>query len=135
MKRTNSLILAIILIITIVATVVTGCENRQSNVVSYNLSLEADNFNVTRQLTVINQRTDTVIFQMIGNFSINKATDGDLEVIGEDDNGRYYKHFICLSSEIAYVVEDLGGNSVNKHKYSINFNPDMIIPLEVKRID
>lgn len=112
-----------------------GCQQRQADKVGYNLSLEADNFNVTRKLTVINQRTDTIIFQMIGNFSIEKEVDGDLAVIGETDKGTYYKHFVYLSSEISYVVEDLGTTKVNKHKYEINFNPKMIIPIEVKTID
>ena len=110
-----------------------GC--RESNKVSYNLSLEADNFNVARKLTVINQRTDTILFQMEGNFSIEKEADGDLAVIGENNNGTYYKHFVYLSSEISYVVEDLGTTTVEKHKYTINFNPEMIIPVEVATID
>ncbi len=111
-----------------------GCE-RQSDIVSYNLSLEADNFNVARKLTVINQRTDTILFQITGNFSIEKEMDGDLAVIGENSNGTYYKHFVYLSSEISYVVEDLGTTSVNKRDYMINFNPDMLLPVEVGIVD
>lgn len=112
-----------------------GCTGRQSTRVSRNLSLEADNFNVVRKLSVINQRTDTLLFQMIGNFSIDIDSDGDLNIIGENDDGTYYKHFVSLSSEIAYIVEDLGKTSVNKRRYEINFNPDMIMPFEVVNID
>jgi hypothetical protein len=111
-----------------------GCQ-RQANKVSYNLSLEADNFNVARKLTVINQRTDTILFQMTGNFSIQKEPDGDLAVVGENENGTYYKHFVWLSSEITYIVEDLGTTGVNKYHYTINFNPKMIIPIEIETID
>lgn len=109
-----------------------GC--RQANKVSRNLSLEADNFNVTRKLTVINQRTDTLLFQMIGNFSV-KQSSGDLDIIGENEDGTYYKHFIYLSDEITYIVEDLGKTTVNKYKYEINFNPQMIIPFEGVVVD
>lgn len=112
----------------------TSCE-RQSDIVSRNLSLEADSFNVARQLTVVNCRTDTVIFQMSGNFSIEKESDGDLAVIGEDENGRYYKHFVYLSRDISYIVEDIGKTTVNKHKYQINFNPEMILPLQPVIVD
>jgi hypothetical protein len=126
----------LILIIMVILTIgmFTGCQ-READKVSYNLSLEADNFNVARKLTVINQRTDTILFQMTGNFSIEKEPDGDLAVIGENDNGTYYKHFVYLSSEISYVVEDLGTTSVNKYKYEINFNPKMIVPVEATTID
>lgn len=123
------------IIIVIVLALLSGCSQRQADTVSYNLSLEADNFNVARQLTVINQRTDTVLFQMSGNFSIEKESDGDLAVIGENDDGRYYKHFVYLSSEVTYIVEDLGTTGVNKYKYQINFNPKMIMPVEVNTID
>lgn len=125
----------VVFLMAVMMLLLSGCVDRQANRVSYNLSLEADNFNVTRKLSVINQRTDTLLFQMIGNFSIDIDSDGDLNIIGENDDGTYYKHFVCLSSEINYIVEDLGKTSVNKRRYEINFNPSMIIPFEVVNID
>jgi len=128
MKKLIRRISTILLFTLSLMVVLSSCQ-RQSDKVSYNLSLEADSFNVTRKLTVINQRTDTILFQMTGNFSIEKEADGDLAVIGEDDDGSFYKHFVYLSSEISYIVEDMGTTSVNKYKYEINFNPNMIIPV------
>jgi outer membrane lipoprotein-sorting protein len=125
-------LLTILLIVTMSITLA-GCT--QADRVSSNLSQQADNFNVARKLTVINVRTDTVLFQMTGNFSIEKESDGDLAVIGENDNGTYYKHFVCLADEITYVVEDLGTTTVSKHHYEINFNPEMIMPVEPTVID
>ena len=135
MKKFSSLILVVVLMVSILLT---GCQ-RQSDRVSYNLSLEADNFNVTRQLTVINTRAEdgnaSILFQMTGNFSIEKETDGDLAVIGENPGGVYYKHFVYLSRDITYIVEDLGTTSVSKHRFEINFNPKMIVPVEPVIID
>lgn len=131
MKKSKKYLITIFVVV--MALIVVGC--READRVSYNLSQEADNFNVARKLTVINQRTDTILFQMTGNFSIQKEDDGDLAVIGEDENGKYYKHFIYLSSEISYIVEDMGSTGVNKHKYEINFNPRMIIPVQPTVID
>lgn len=124
---------AVLVMVAMLMAMLVGCS--EADKVSNNLSLEADNFNVARQITVVNCRTDTVIFQMRGNFSINVDSDGDLNVIGENDNGRYYKHFVRLSRDISYVVEDLGTTKVNKYKYEINFNPNMIIPLEPVIVD
>lgn len=126
-------IISVLIICLMVMSLLTGC--READRVSRNLSLEADSFNVARKLTVINQRTDTILFQMVGNFSISKESDGDLAVIGENDDGTYYKHFVCISSEITYIVEDLGTTGVNKYKYQINFNPKMIIPIDVNIVD
>ncbi|KAF5080627.1 hypothetical protein LNN31_11850 [Acetobacterium wieringae] len=113
----------------------TGCES-EAEKVSYNLSQQADNFNVIRQLTVINCIEGDVLFQMTGKMSITADTaDNQLEVIVEDEDGSYKKHFIGLSDNVTYVVEDLGGNDVSKYKYTLNYNPKMWIPAEIKTID
>ncbi len=127
-----------VLVVLVLMVIASGC-GRQSQRVSYNLSLEADSFNVTRQLTVINTRAEdgnaSILFQMTGNFSIEKEADGDLAVIGENPGGGYYKHFVNLSRDITYVVEQLEGKGVNKHKFEINYNPKMIVPVQVVTID
>lgn len=136
-KSKKVVIIALVAIMAMLCAL-SGCQ-RQASRVSYNLSLEADNFNVTRQLTVINTRAEdgnaSILFQMTGNFSIEKETDGDLAVIGENPGGVYYKHFVYLSQDITYIVEDLGTTSVSKHRFEINFNPQMIVPVEPVVID
>lgn len=113
----------------------TGCES-EAEKVSYNLSQQADNFNVIRQLTVINCIEGDVLFQMTGKMSITADTaDNQLEVIVEDEDGSYKKHFIGLSDNVTYVLEDLGENNVSKYKYTLNYNPKMWIPVEVQTID
>ena len=119
-------------------TLLTGCDARQADDVSYNLSLEADNFNDVRQITVINCLTGDVLFQMTGKMSIDvDNTDNQLEVIVEDEYGEYKKHFIHLGTHIEYVVEDITSNDVSNYKYSLNFNPKMWLPVdvEIKEID
>lgn len=104
--------------------------------VSYNLSLEADNFNVVRQLTVINCLEGDVLFQMTGKMSITAdRADNQLEVIVENEDGTYKKHFVGLSDNVTYVVEDLDVNNVSKYRYTLNYNPKMWIPIEVETID
>ena len=75
---------------------------------------------------------------MSGKMSITADTaDNQLEIIVENDNGSYVKHFVGLSDNVTYVVEDLnlGENEVSKYKYALNFNPKMWIPVEVETID
>lgn len=134
MKKAK-VILAILSVL-MVTTVFTGCETEAQRV-SYNLSQQADNFNIVRQLTVINCIEGDVLFQMTGKMSITADTaDNQLEIIVED-NGTYVKHFVGLSDNVTYVVEDLnlGANEVNKYKYTLNFNPNMWIPYDVETID
>ena len=125
---------AILLALTATLTVA-GCQ-RESDKVSYNLSLDADNFNDVRQVTVINCLQGDVLFQMTGKMSIEADTeDNQLEIIVEDEKGEYKKHFIGLSDNVTYVVEDITSGDVSKYKYTLNFNPDMWIPVEVDTID
>lgn len=129
-KKISSLVMLITLALTL-----TGCTEAER--VSYNLSQEADNFNIVRQLTVINCIEGDVLFQMTGRMSITADTaDNQLEIIVEDD-GTYVKHYVGLSDNVTYVVEDLnlGDNAVNNYKYTLNFNPKMWIPVEAEVID
>ena len=100
------------LIISIVITVLaTGCSEAER--VSYNLSQQADNFNVVRQLTVINCLQGDVLFQMTGKMSITADTaDNQLEILVEDECGTYKKHFVGLSDNVTYVIEDVSVNNV-----------------------
>ena len=111
-----------------------GCS--EASKVSHNLSLEADNFNDVRQVTVINCLQGDVLFQMTGKMSITADTsDNQLEVVVEDEKGEYKKHFIGLSDNVTYFVEDITAGDVSKYKYTLNFNPEMWIPVETDVID
>lgn len=113
---------------------VTGCT--QADKVSENLSQEADNFNVVRQLTVINCLQGDVLFQMTGKLSIYADTaDNQLEVVVEDENGKYQKHLIGLSDNVTYTVEQKRYEDVSNYRYTLNFNPDMWFPVDVKTIE
>ena len=114
--------------------VVAGCS--QSSRVSYTLSQEADNFNDIRQITVMNCIQGDVLFQMTGKMSITADTqDNQLEIIVEDENGEYKKHFIGLSDNVTYVVEDVTTNDVDQYQYTLNFNPKMWLPIEPGIVD
>jgi len=89
-----------------------------------------------RQLTVINCITSDVLFQMTGRISIKAdKEDNQLEVTVEDENGNYQKHFVGLSDNVTYVVEQLRSKNVDKYKYTLNYNPKMWIPIGVDKID
>lgn len=132
MKKKIALLLS--LAIMLIGVTLTGCT--EADRVSQNLSQQADNFNVVRQLTVINCIQGDVLFQMTGRMSITADTsDNQLEILVEDENGNYQKHFVGLSDNVTYTVEQLTGVNVNKYKYTLNFNPKMWIPVEVGVVD
>ena len=126
--------ICILLIGGLLALNLTGCT--EADRVSTNISKQADNFNIVRQLTVINCIQQDVIFQMTGRMSLCvDETENQLEVTVELENGTYKKHFIGLSDNVSYVCEDVTGTYVDKYKYTLNFNPKMWIPAGVDNID
>lgn len=136
MKKTifTRIIFGIVSFVMVFAILVlfTGCEDRQADRVSYNISQEADNFNVTRRLVVINGRTDKPFFELIGNFSFSlDNTSGTKRIICivETERGVYKKHSVGLPDEAFWNVEDISGADVSRFHYEVNFLPEMILPI------
>lgn len=114
----------------ICALMLTLCGCRESDIVSYNVSKEADNFNVVRKLTVLNARTDTILLELIGTFSISNNTTNELQIVCEVADGEYQKHYVYLNDYTLYVVEDISGSDVSKYHYEITFLPQTLQLLE-----
>lgn len=126
--------ISVLLMTVCVALSMVGCT--EADRVSSNLSTQSDNFNVLRQVTVINCIANDVVFQMTGKMSIKAdTTDNQLEVVVENDDGTYSKHIIGLSNNVAYVVEDIDTSYVEKYHFTINYNPKMWIPVEFDVVD
>jgi len=107
-----------------------GCS--EADKVSYNVSKQADNFNVKRRLTVINTRTDKCILQMTGKISIEDVANGIAVLVEVDrDKGIYQKHWVYLNENTMYTVEDLNGVEVSKYAYEMEFMPQMLAPIKI----
>ena len=124
-----------IITLTIVMALCTLAGCYQSDIVSRNISKEADNFNVTRRLAVINARTDKPVFELIGNFSLSNNATNELEVTVEAEKGVYKKHYVYLNEWTIYVVEDVSGAYVSPYHYEVNFLPQMINPVTITMND
>ena len=104
--------------------VTTGCT--QADKVRYNITEDADSFNITRRITIFNTRTDKVLMQMTGVMSIKTDSDTkELNVLVKDGE-TYYKHIIYLNDDTTYVMEDVGGADVSRSAYEIHFLPEVL---------
>lgn len=135
MKKKLVLILAIVVL---AMASLTGCSlEDEADVASYNISKEADNFNVYRKVTVLNNQSDMTMLEFEGWCSINKDnTDNQLEITYVVGNDTYYKDFIGLNDRTTYVVTQLDGSNVDKYHYEwlYHSNGDLI-PIEMKDAD
>lgn len=119
MKKKIGMLMTMALLICLVLT---GCT--EADQVSSNISKEADNFNVTRKLTVLNARTDTILLELTGTFALKNNSNNELAIIIETAEGKYQKDYVYLNDYTMYVVEDISGASVDKYHYEINFLPE-----------
>lgn len=129
-KKITAVIMIAIIAFTI-TFVFTGCT--EADRISYNVSREADNFNVIRRVTVINNRTDKLLLEVTGNLSLDNNTSNELEIICKTGENEYKKHFVRLNEYTSYVVEDLCGADVSPYHYEIIYQPEMIVPFEIKK--
>ena len=119
--------IALVCMLIVTALVLASCS--QADRVSANLSKEADQFNVTRRLAVINARTDKPIFELMGAFSISNNMNNELVITVQTGHNEYKKHYVYLNEWTLYVVEDISGANVSPYHYEVNFLPEMIVPI------
>lgn len=122
-----------ILVLLIMLFAITGCTESDADVASHNVSKEADQFRVKRRIVFVNLRSDTYLYSITGNCSIDTDSyDNQLEVICKVGKDKYQKHFLYLSNETTYTVEQLEYSEVSKYDYEIVFKPESIIPIKVE---
>jgi hypothetical protein cdiviTM7_00507 len=119
------------LIVTIVAMLLAAvslaaCAN-DSETVSQNLSQDADNFRVHRRVVFFNGITDKYLLSIEGYCSITDE-DNQLEVTCKTGEGTYKKHFLGLSDNVSYFVEQLEPIESDPYHYKVVFKPETIVP-------
>lgn len=119
----------LLLIIVLMATfTLAGCD-LEADVVSENLSTEADQFKILRKVVFYNVITGEYMYAMEGYCSIEADTaDEQLEVtckLGEDS---YVKHFLGISDNVSYMVLQIDGANVSTNHYKIYLRPQTLIP-------
>lgn len=98
-----------------------------ADVASDNLSKAADNFEILRRVVFFNGITDTYLLSIEGRCSI--ADEGhQLEVTCKVGDDTFKKHFLGLSDNVSYFVEQVEEASVSSYHYRVTFKPQTIAP-------
>jgi len=104
-----------------------ACTSTDADVASENLSEAADNFEVDRRIVMFNGITDEYLLVIEGPCSIDD--DGSqLEVICKVGKGEYKKHFLGLSDNVSYFVEQGEPVKASANHYRVTFKPQSILP-------
>ncbi len=106
--------------------VITGC-SAQADVASENLSTAADNFEIDRRVVFFNGITDSYLLTIEGRCSI-KDENAQLEVTCKVGPDTFKKHFLGLSDNVSYFVEQSAPVAASAYQYRVIFRPSTIIP-------
>ena len=119
------------LAVTAAATVaLVGCSS-DADVASHNLSKAADQFEIERRVVFFNGITDTYLLTIEGRCSINEQRDNgtsQLEVTCRVGEESYKKHFLGLSDNVSYFVEQVEAAQADVYHYRVIFKPEVIAP-------
>ncbi|AER48254.1 hypothetical protein BLUE7_69 [Mycobacterium phage Blue7] len=104
-----------------------GCSS-DADVASDNLSKAADNFEIPRRIVFFNGITDKYLLEIAGYCSIAPDTASQKLDVTCKKNGQFKKHFLGLSDNVSYFVEQIEGANVSTDFYEVNFKPQSIVP-------
>lgn len=106
-----------------------ACTEHDSDVVSENLSTEADQFRVMRRVVFYNGITEQYMLEITGLCALgNHDGPNELTVVCKTGPDEYKKHFLGLSDNVTYFVEQLEPVGVSRFRYQVVFKPSTIIP-------
>lgn len=96
---------------------------------SRNISYDSNNFKVMRRVVFVNGITDKYLLSVEGLCSITKDNgDAQLEVTCKTGEGEYKKHYLGISDNVTYFVEQMDASSVDTFHYKVAFRPETILP-------
>lgn len=128
-------ILAAVLGIFLVIGGLAGC-SAPADVVSQNISNDADNFKVDRRIVVVNLITDKYLLEVTGKCSItNDVTKKQFEITCKIGSDKYLKDYLVYTdgANVVSTIEQLVTTDVNDFRYKFNFYPENVIPTVVTK--
>jgi hypothetical protein len=115
-------------ILAALAVVVAGCSS-DADVASRNLSKAADQFEVTRRIVFYNGITGSYMLSIEGLCSLgNHDKAREVSVTCKTGAGTYKKHFLGLSDNVTFFVEQMEPVTASPYRYRVIFKPDVIVP-------
>lgn len=101
----------------------------EADTVSHNISKESDSFNVERRIVFFNGITDKYLLTIEGLCSLgNNDKERALTVTCKTGEDEFKKHYLGLSDNVSFFVEQTEGENVDPFHYKVIFRPEAIVP-------
>jgi len=112
----------------IAAAVLAGC-SPDADVASRNLSKAADMFEINRRIVFYNGITGEYMLTIEGLCSLgNHDSAGTLSVTCKTGPTTFKKHFLGLSDNVTFFVEQMEPAQASVFHYRVVFKPQIIVP-------
>lgn len=109
-----------------------GCSS-DASVASRNLSQAADNFEISRRVVFYNGINGEYMLTIEGLCSLDADSNRKITITCKVGQGSYKKHFLGLSDNVTYFIEQMEPAPVGVYRYRVVFKPAAIIPdIQVK---
>lgn len=133
-KKVQKIIVWIVILVLVAMPLVaflSGCS--EADKVNYNISVQADEFQSERKITVYNARTDLIIMEAEGYMSVSNNSNNELVVTCKVGPNQYKKNYIYLNAYTMYVVEDITGTHTDPYHYKLIFHTEFPVDVELTR--
>lgn len=114
------------ILIVFMAIIMAGCT--EADTVNSNLSKSADSFKVQRRIVFFNGITDKYLLTVEGLCALDIASDKQLKVTCKVGDDQYKRHYLGLSDNVSYFVEQTDAKTEDPFRYKVLFRPESIIP-------
>ncbi|MGH0951523.1 hypothetical protein [Bacillus mycoides] len=104
-----------------------GCST-EADTVSQNLSKSADSFEVQRRVVFFNGITDKYLLSIEGLCALDAGDGKKIAVTCKTGEGKYKKHYLGLSDNVSYFIEQTDAKYEDAYHYKVLFRPEEIIP-------
>lgn len=120
-------VIAIVAVVGLLLTTAGACS--PADVASENLSTAADNFKIQRRIVFVNGITDKYLMVIEGRCSLgNNDKTGELSVTCKVGEEKFVKHYLGLSDNVTYFVEQTEVAEVSSFHYKVVFRPETLVP-------
>lgn len=133
-KKVQKILVWIVILVLVAMPLVaflSGCS--EADKVNYNISVQADEFQSERKITVYNARTDLIIMEAEGYMSVSNNSNNELVVTCKVGPSQYKKNYIYLNAYTMYVVEDITGTHTDPYHYKLIFHTEFPADVELTR--
>ena len=131
MKRKNILTTIVAAVIALTGVSVLAACTSDADTASRNLHHAVEQFEIQRRIVAINGITDKPMLEIEGRCSVETAESdlaGGLEIVCKLGPNEYMKHFVGLSDNVTYVVQQIETADVSVYHHRVIIKPENLLP-------